>query len=95
MAPNPSGPATPLQRRGCRQPAQIEATPDTPDTKPVARERESAKKSLPKRTKPEDITGQAKKAKVEHPIASPMSLVFHLVFICRPNRWSNRRSATA
>ena len=66
MAPNPSGPATPWQRPRGRQPAQSEATPDTPDTK----------KSLPKRTKPEDITGQAKKAKVEHPIASPMSLVF-------------------
>ena len=66
MAPNPSGPATPWQRPRGRQPAQREATPDTPDTK----------KSLPKRTKPEDITGQAKKAKVEHPIASPMALVF-------------------
>ena len=69
MAPSPS---TPSQRRGVRQPGQSQATPDTPDTKPVAGERESSKKSLLKRTQPEDITGPAKKAKVEHPIASPM-----------------------
>ena len=59
-----------------RQPGQSQATPDTPDTKPVAGERESSNKSLPNRIQPEDITGQAKKAKGEHPIASPMPLVF-------------------
>ena len=70
MVPSPS---TPSQRaRGCRQPGQSQATPDTPDTKPVSGERESSKKSLPKRTQSEDITGPAKKAKVEHPIAPPM-----------------------
>ena len=69
MAPSPS---TPSQRPKGRLPGQSQATPDTPDTKPVAGERESSKKSLLKRTQPEDITGPAKKAKVEHPIASPM-----------------------
>ena len=72
MAPSPS---TPSQRPKGRQ---SQATPDTPDTKPVAGERESSKKSLLKRTQPEDITGPAKKAKVAHPIASPMSLFFSL-----------------
>ena len=69
MAPSPS---TPSQRPKGRQPGQSQATPDTPDTKPVSGEKESSKKSLPKRTQSEDITGPAKKAKVEHPIAPPM-----------------------
>ena len=75
MAPkdNATGLATPLQRRGCRQPTPIDLTPEG---KPNHGEAESAKKVSSKRTQqPEDTTGQAKKAKVEH-AASPLSLVF-------------------